>query len=100
MATMFDIYLKAENEVAFKSKFPFLWDANEGDWILGTEEFSFDPIGPVLKKEGTYTEEGELLTPPVIDNSFHANLRANRNIRKLVPESLKIKPSNPVREWA
>lgn len=52
---------------------------------------------PFLRGED---EEGNEITPPVIDERFHANLRCTEEVAELVPNTVIVAPSNPVRVWA
>lgn len=100
---MIDLYLRAGNAGALASACPFLRGENEdGDryWITSGDGWAFDPIGPIVTSPGTYDEEGEELTPPVIDNRFHANLRCTEAVAELVPETVRVNPEHPNRVWA
>lgn len=62
------IYFRADNEAAFVASWPTLaanalprnWDA--------------DHVGSVTTTPGTYDEDGNEVTPPVVDGRYHVNL--------------------------
>lgn len=91
---MIDLYLRAGNAGALATACPFL--RGEDEWITSGDGFALDVIGSVIAENGTYDE----VTPPVIDNRFHANLRCTEEIAALIPESIRVYPTNPVRVWA
>ena len=51
------------------------WLSEEGDLIAYTSNRAVDEVGPVETTPGTYDEEGNQLTAPVLDMSHHVNLR-------------------------
>jgi hypothetical protein len=97
---MIDIFLRTDTPQALRSGLPFLWDKIENTWITGTFEFSFDPIGSVVTDPGEYDENDEEISPVIIDNRFHANLRCTEKISIKIPRNLMIHPKNPIRTWA
>lgn len=48
----------------------------EDDVLLPTEGVMIDELGPITKTPGVYDEEGKEITPPVIVDGHHVNLRA------------------------
>ena len=100
---MIDIYLRTDTAEALAAACPFLRSKDEDGadiWLLAGDGFAFDPIGPVVTVPGTYDEEGNEITPPVIDNRFHANLRCTTDIAEEVPAELRVTPGTPYRVWA
>jgi len=96
--TWVDMYLRAESEEELKSVCPFLV-GEDGDWLIAGEGFAFDPIGPVVLVPGIYDDEGGVITPPVVDARYHANLRCTPEIAAQVPEHIKVYPDTPARVW-
>jgi len=96
---MIDLYLRTDTAEALASFLPWLKN-EEGEWILAGDGFAFDPIGAVVTVPGEYDEEGNEITPPVIDNRFHANLRCTEAVVAKVPESIRVYPATPFRVWA
>lgn len=45
-----------------------------GEW-LWSKGVNIDMIGPVTIKEAVYDEKGDIITPPVLDTRYHANIR-------------------------
>lgn len=100
---MADLCLRAGNAEALASACPFLRGEDEEGtrfWLTSGEGFALDVIGPIVTTPGQYDEEGNEITPPVIDELFHANLRCTEEVAELVPNTVIVAPSNPVRVWA
>lgn len=95
---MIDLCLRANDADALASACPFLRD--EDGWITSGDGWALDPIGPIVTTPGTYDEDGNEIIPPVIDQRFHANLRCSEDISELVPETVLVFPTKPVRVWA
>lgn len=97
---MIDIYLRAATEADLITACPFLRGPDD-IWITGTADYALSIIGPVVTTPGEYDDEGEEITPPVIDARFHANLRCSEAIAALVPPEVIVNPDpdNPVRVW-
>lgn len=95
---MIDLCLRAGNAGAFASACPFL--RGDGQWLTSGDGFSLDVIGSVITTPGSYDDEGAELTPPVLDNRFHANLRCTEEIAAMVSETFVINPTTPMRVWA
>ena len=92
---MIEIYLKANSEDELIEALPMFY--NEG-WLDNYGKSSLHVIGTIYS-DGEYDENGEVITPPVAYDGFHANLVNRDNIEVL--ESLIIpKPNNPRYEWA
>lgn len=95
---MIDLYLRVATEAALASALPFAREDDE--WIMASHDFALDLIGPVVTTDGTYDEDGEELTAPVLDARYHANLRCTAEIAALVPPSITIDaPASPARVW-
>jgi hypothetical protein len=84
------IHLRAEDKETFMANVPEEWfiTPEEGDPFLPTqtETFAIDLIGAIVTDAGEYDEEGEVITPPTIDERFHANLILREGVA--LPESL------------
>ena len=99
---MIDLYLRTSSQEHLSAACPFLHGKDENGksiWLLAGEGFAFDPIGPIVVVPGTYDEEGNEITPPVIDNRFHANLRCTEEISWMIPEEIRVYPETPYRVW-
>lgn len=100
---MIDLHLRAGNAGALTSACPFLRGEDENGeryWITSGDGFALDVIGSVIVENGTYDQDGNEVTPPVIDNRFHANLRCTEAVAELVPETVLVWPESPRRVWA
>lgn len=101
---MIDLYLRAGNAGALANACPFLRgedpETKERFWISNGEGFALDVIGSITITSGTYSEEGNELTPSVMDDRFHVNLRCTDAIAALVPDTVRVNPKNPTRVWA
>lgn len=95
---MIDLYLRASTPETLASACPFLW--GEDGWITSSDCWAFDPIGPIVSTPGIYDEDGNEVTPPVIDDRFHANLRCTEGVAAMVPEEIRVHPETPRRVWA
>lgn len=99
---MVDLCLKAMTEDEMIVALPFARLTNEQGndcWVNAGDGFVLNVIGAVCITEGTYDEEGEQITAPVFDTSFHVNIRCNDEIAASIPHSVKIWPETPVRLW-
>ena len=137
---MKDLYLKAPSKEAFINDLKniaitvggqvrdvgFVIQDEEGNDVLAQSGrgFALDYVGEIVVQSGTYTEEGEEITPPVKAEGAHVNIRIyNLPIKNTLPKqfdstSMKIEdalkakefthgteildpaPSTPVRKWA
>lgn len=100
---MIDLCLRAGNAGALASACPFLRGEDEDGnrfWLTSGDGFALDIIGPVVTTPGLYDDEGNETVPPVVDDGFHANLRCTEEVAELVPDTVIVAPSNPVRVWA
>ena len=100
---MIDICLRAADEAALAAACPFLRgldDEGAPCWLTAGNGWALDLIGPVALSPGQYDEDGNEVTPPVIDSRYHANLRCSAAVADLVPEDLIVTPDHPVRVWA
>ena len=99
-----DLYLRAGNAGAFATACPWLRgeDPDTGDrfWLTTGDGFVFDPIGAVTLEPAAYDDAGNELTPAVLDDRFHANLRCTVEIAALVPSHFMVWPAEPRRVWA
>ena len=94
-----DHYLRAATEADLKAALPWAVDG-EGEWITGGKTYALDLIGGVVTEPGTYDEDGNELTAPVIDDRFHANLHANADFAEDVSGVEITAPATPTRVWA
>ncbi|MEN0652367.1 MULTISPECIES: hypothetical protein [Hyphobacterium] len=115
---MTDYCLRAETEAALKGALPFAVLAEDetsegvvirpaGSWIAHKPGlYALDLIGPLIVEDATFGEpdpetgEAEMLTPPVVDEGFHANLRTIGDFAPEIDPALIVTPSNPRRVWA
>lgn len=99
---MIDLHLRAGNAGAMASACPFLRiEDEEGKkhWATSGEGFAADIIGALVIEPGAYDEEGNELTPPVVDDGFHVNLRCTEEVATRVPASVIVTPTSPRRVW-
>lgn len=102
---MIDLFLRAETETALIEACPFLRGVDDNGnpiWVTGTLDYALSIIGPVVGTPGDYDDDGVEVTPPVMDDRFHANLRCLPSIANQVPSEVVVDPdpADPVREWA
>jgi len=71
-----DYLIRAETKEVWRAY------AEEQGWLTNidgepvpAEHVRIDTLGPVVITPGTYDEEGNELTPPVMDDWYHVNLR-------------------------
>lgn len=104
-----DIYLRAADEQALKDALPFaVYQADvpdgpsAGDWKTSEAGlYVLDPIGPVVTQDAVMDEDGEtVITPAVIDEGFHANLRLVGSYAPDIPAEVITNPSTPSRVFA
>lgn len=94
---MIDLHLRAGDEDELKIALSF---ARRGDaWIEATHDFALNIIG-ILYTESVYDEQGEVLTPAVPLEGYHANMRCKEWIRDFIPENIIITVNNPQIIWA
>ena len=62
-----------------------------------THEHAIDEVGPVVLTSGVYDDDGNEVTPPVIDNSHHVNFKGEAP--ELWDEYLVV-VNSPYRVWA
>lgn len=100
-----DFCLRAETEADLKAALPWAID-DEGCWVASTLEYDLDLIGPimtaepVLGEEDPETGEREVITPPVFDDGFHANLRCIGAFLPDIDPAFIFHPKRPRRVWA
>lgn len=102
MTEFIDLFLRAETEAALIAALPFARGPDEDGqpiWLGSGDGYALDLIGPMVTTEGTYDGDGAELTPPVIDQRFHANLRCSAEVAALVPIGLSVEPDSPRRVW-
>lgn len=73
---MVDSMLRSDNKVTFEAAAltQGLLVEGEGE-LVPAPGANIDVIGPIPTTPGTYDDEGNELTPPVMDNRYHVNLR-------------------------
>lgn len=109
-----DYYLRAATEADLKAALPFAVHQTDvengpkaGDWKLSEPGlFKLVLCGNVVTKDAVY-EEGEsggddpevddrtLVSPPEIDERFHANLRLVGAFAPEIPDAITVHPKNP-----
>ncbi|XBQ15792.1 MAG: hypothetical protein ABL308_12645 [Oceanicaulis sp.] len=104
-----DLYLRAADEAALKAALPWaVHDADvpdgpsAGDWKTSEPGlYALDLIGPITVTDAVLDEDGEtVLTPPVVDEGFHANLRLIGAYTPNVPAEVIVQPTAPRRVFA
>ena len=104
-----DFCLRAADEAALKAALP--WAVHDedvpdgpsaGDWRRSMPGlFALDLIGPITVEDAVMDEDGEtVLTPAVIDDSFHANVRLIGAYAPSIPPEIIVTPSAPRRVFA
>ena len=115
---MRDYCLRAETEAALKAALPFAVSTEDetvngvvtrpaGSWITSAPGvYALDLIGALVVEDAVFGEpdpetgEREILTPAVMDEGFHANLRCLGDFAPEIDAGLIVTPSNPRRVWA
>jgi len=92
-----DIYLHAETEAEMHAALAFMRD--DDGWI-DSPMYSIDVIGPVVLTTSVIDADGNEVTPAVIDDRFHVNLRCEPSIADQIPNDIKHTPDAPMRVWA
>ena len=107
--TYTDLFLRADTEADLKAALPWALygdDApegfEEGDWRESVRfQYALDLIGPITVTDAVMDEDGEtVLTPAVVDDGFHANLRLIDGFAPDVPAEFIVHPTNPRRVFA
>jgi hypothetical protein len=73
-----NLYLKTATEADMIEALPFLicTDLSGGwQWKRASHDFAFDPMGDQVITHGTYDENGNEVTPPVMAGEFYALLK-------------------------
>lgn len=100
---MLDLCLRADSEAALKAAIPFAVSA-EGEWIVASHQWAFDPIGAVVATPVVYdlgTIPPSVVSEAVMADGWHANLRLlDDALAGQVPEAVRITPNSPSRVWA
>jgi hypothetical protein len=104
---MRDYYLKFETEEIFDSVMEDLGWRKEFTFqdvttvSYGSEYITLDRIGPITLIPGEYDKDFNEITPPVIDNAYHVNLRFSDNTEFPTElETYRITVANPRRIFA
>lgn len=92
-----DIYLRAETEADMHAALAFMRD--DDGWI-DSPLYSIDVIGPVVMAPAEIDVDGNEVTPAVIDNRFHLNLRCEPSVADQIPDDIKCTQAAPMRVWA
>lgn len=103
------IHLRATDEAALADALPQL-RGTDGDgspcWLLASHHHALDPIGHLALTQAVVDPEtGDVVTPAVIDDAFHANLRLlethpEHNAIMAACEPFAVHPANPRRAFA
>lgn len=99
---MLDLYLCAATEAELKSALPSFLN-EEGAWIISCHQWALDLIGPIITVPEVRDEQGNVMTPTVMDDRFHANLRLlNESLVHSLPAEIIVSPGprTPHRVWA
>lgn len=74
-------------------------DEDGNTTLVPSSGVNLDYIGPVILQQGTYDEEGNVLTEPVIDDRFHVNIRLNKPATEFVDDNGTLKWHKWATEW-
>lgn len=73
----------------------------EDQWITASHGHALDVIGPVVIVPPVIDPAtGEIITPPVMDNRFHVNLRLMDGPAPAGLDAYTVYPTDPARVWA
>ena len=100
---MIDIYLRFDTEADAIEALPEYYDHEAGEWRDGDHRYALCVIGSIEKTPAVLDEDGEVITPAVIDTRWHANVRAMIDIPpELLAriESYFPNPENPRVRWS
>ena len=103
---MLDLYYKASTEADLYDAIPMIMkkEDSNGDVFLEcySNEWSWDwDVSYEITKAIVDEATGDIITPAVMSNSFHANLRLiNESIDVSSIDVFKVDPLTPDREWA
>lgn len=80
----------AASELPEGKQFKLLMEDENGDlqWNTNSEKHAFFPSGPRMITPGEYEEDGTEITPPEIDNRFHAILAVRSDMEQDVRQIL------------
>lgn len=103
---MLDLYLRAATEAELIAALP--WAVNtDGHLVTTSHAYALDLIGSVVITPAVYDTSGGpdvapiLVTPAVVDERCHANLRLlDESLADQVPEAVRIVVNSPSRVWA
>lgn len=84
----------------YEPKFLASVDEESGKLVM-LPGISISEIGPVTKVQGTYDEEGNELTPPVIVDGHHVNFRVGAELSYILTQGLpqSDEEGNPLTIW-
>lgn len=94
---MIELYLRADTETALAEAAPVLRD--DSGWRTDDHRFAIDVIGPVVITPAVIGLDGVEMTPAVLDNRFHINVRCEPLVADQVPEAVRVFPATPRRNW-
>jgi len=69
-------------------------------WLTASHAHALDPIGPIVTAPAEVDEEGNVITPAVVDEGFHVNLRVLSGDTQAGLEPYTVHPAEPKRVWA
>ena len=104
-----DYCLCAADEAALKAALPWAVHAEDipdgpraGDWKAADPTlYALDLIGPMQVVDAVYGDDCvTVITPGVVDDAFHANLRLVAAYAPDVPVSIQVFPRKPLRVFA
>ncbi len=106
MSIFTDLCLVADTEADMIAALPFARDADENGnamWQRSGNGWALDPIGPLCTTPAVIGADMIVVTPAVIDERFHANLRLyglGLDLQAGIPAAVIVAPVNPRRVWA
>jgi len=93
-----DIMLRFADEATAKAKLSAY--QGEDGWLTASHAHALDPIGPIVTAPAEVDDEGEIITPAVVDEGFHVNLRVLSGDAPDGLEPYTVHPTEPKRVWA
>lgn len=96
---MIDLILRFPDEATAAGKLATY--RRDGQWLLASHSHALDVIGPVVIVQAVYANDnGSLISPPVIDDRFHVNLRVLAGNAPAGLGPYTVAPSSPARVWS
>ena len=68
------------NDLMFKATTKAAWDSFVTSWPDTFTDILVDEIGPIVTTPAVLDEDGEIVTPAVVDDHWHTNVRVLRPV--------------------